>query len=103
VDKPLTTEFIKQMRQGVDILDTRTKPAKVQQLNKKTFRITLTEGLNRQIRRMCTALGYRVFRLVRVRIMNIDDHNLKPGTWRHLTKQELRTLKERTRHSKKTV
>lgn len=103
VDKPITTAFIKQMRNGVDILDTKTKPAKVQQLNKKTFSIILTEGLNRQIRRMCSALGYRVFRLVRVRIMNITDHKLERGQWRHLTKEEVSTLKQLTKHSKKTV
>ena len=66
-----------------------TKPSKVTRVNPQTFRIILTQGLNRQIRRMCSALGYRAQRLQRVRIMNIQLGNLQPGQWRHLTAAEL--------------
>ncbi|MHC8515019.1 23S rRNA pseudouridine(2604) synthase RluF [Sporosarcina sp. ITBMC105] len=88
VDRPLTKEFIQQMEAGVEILDTRTKPCKVKQLGPRKFNITLTQGLNRQIRRMCSALGYNVRRLQRTRIMNIHLGNLPVGQWRDLTTQE---------------
>lgn len=88
VDRPITPEFIKQMSEGVRILGTKTLPAKVVQLSKFDFNITLTQGLNRQIRRMCEALGYEVYRLQRVRIMNIHLGNLQVGQWRDLTKKE---------------
>ncbi len=80
------------MSEGVPILDTVTKPCKVTLIDKNTFRIVLTQGLNRQIRRMCEYLGYRVIRLVRVRIMNINLGRLKPGTWRNLTSKEMEEL-----------
>ncbi|MBB4824640.1 23S rRNA pseudouridine2604 synthase [Sporosarcina luteola] len=88
VDRPITTEFIRHMESGVDILGTTTKPCKVKQLGPRKFNITLTQGLNRQIRRMCSALGYHVRRLQRTRIMNIHLGNLPLGTWRDLTEQE---------------
>ena len=68
------------------------RPARVRRTGKNEFRIVLTQGLNRQIRRMCSALGYRVQRLQRVRIMNVQLGSLKPGEWRHLTEQELEGL-----------
>lgn len=92
VNKVLTQDFVKQMSEGVEILDTVTRPCKVEVIDKNTFKITLTQGLNRQIRRMCEALDYRVRHLVRVRIMNIRLGRLKTGTWRNLTVQELEEL-----------
>ncbi|GKV55280.1 pseudouridine synthase [Sporosarcina sp. NCCP-2222] len=92
VDRPLTKEFIRQMESGVNILGTTTKPCKVKQLGPRKFNITLTQGLNRQIRRMCSALGYQVRRLQRTRIMNIHLGNLPVGTWRDLTEKELQEL-----------
>ncbi|EPE2651766.1 23S rRNA pseudouridine(2604) synthase RluF [Vibrio fluvialis] len=89
VDKPVTPEFIKQMSSGVNILDTVTLPCKVTQETKFSFRIVLTQGLNRQIRRMCEALGYEVFKLRRVRIMNISLDGIPNGKWRYLTDAEL--------------
>lgn len=88
VDKPITPEFLKQMSEGVKILGTKTLPCKVEQLSKYDFNIILTQGLNRQIRRMCEALGYEVYRLQRIRIMNIELGNLPVGQWRDLSKKE---------------
>jgi 23S rRNA pseudouridine2604 synthase len=88
VDKPITPEFLKKMSEGVKILDTVTLPCEVRQLSKFDFQIILTQGLNRQIRRMCEALGYEVYRLQRTRIMNIHLGNLPLGQWRDLTKKE---------------
>lgn len=92
VDKPITPEFIKVMSEGVRILGTKTLPCKVIPLSKFDFNITLTQGLNRQIRRMCEALGYEVYRLQRVRIMNITLGNLPVGQWRDLSKKEKNQL-----------
>ena len=88
VDKPITPEFLKKMSEGVKILGTKTLPCKTVQLSKYDFQITLTQGLNRQIRRMCAVFGYKVYRLQRIRIMNIHLGNLPPGQWRDLTKKE---------------
>ncbi|MDW4511407.1 23S rRNA pseudouridine(2604) synthase RluF [Priestia megaterium] len=88
VDKPITPEFIKNMSEGVKILGTKTLPCEVTQLSKYEFQIILTQGLNRQIRRMCEVLGYEVYRLQRTRIMNIHLNNLPIGQWRDLTKKE---------------
>ncbi|HEY5601719.1 MAG TPA: 23S rRNA pseudouridine(2604) synthase RluF [Gammaproteobacteria bacterium] len=92
VDKPITGDFLNGMSKGVRILDERTKPCKVTRVDKYTFRITLTQGLNRQIRRMCEVFDYQVRRLQRVRIMHIKLGKLKPGHWRKLTENELRDL-----------
>ncbi len=92
VDKPVTSEFIEGMALGVRILGTVTKRCKVIQVSERVFRIVLTQGLNRQIRRMCMAFGYQVRRLQRVRIMNIQLDRLQVGMWRDLTKQELNQL-----------
>ena len=92
VDKPVTDAFLAGMGGGVRILDTRTKPCQVNRLGKYQFRIILTQGLNRQIRRMCEVFGYEVKRLQRVRIINIRLGNLKVGHWRNLTDAELRGL-----------
>lgn len=88
VDKPITEQFIKKMAAGVDILDTTTLPCFVEKISDKVFKIILEQGLNRQIRRMCSALGYSVKRLQRIRIMNIKLGNLKVGQWRDLTDKE---------------
>lgn len=103
VHKPITKEFILKMTNGVEILGTITKKATVKQLNKLTFNIILTEGMNRQIRRMCSALGYHVRSLERVRIMNITNKGLTVGSWRYLTKDELQTLHNLTKDSKKVA
>lgn len=92
VNKPITAEFLKGMAGGVPILDTVTKPCVVEQLDKLTFRIVLTQGLNRQIRRMCEYFDYRVMALQRVRIMNINLGRLKLGGYRNLTDWELEEL-----------
>lgn len=92
VDKPITPEFLKRMAEGVKILGTKTLPCKMEQLSKYVFQITLTQGLNRQIRRMCEALGYDVYRLQRTRIMNIHLGNLPVGQWRDLSKKERNRL-----------
>lgn len=92
VDKPITQPFIEEMSSGVPILDVITKPCEVFRINDDEFRIILTQGLNLQIRRMCKALGYRVLRLERVRIMNITIDELDKGKWRELSDDELITL-----------
>lgn len=92
VDKPITPDFLKKMSAGVEILDTTTLPCQTFQLSKYDFKIILTQGLNRQIRRMCSALGYRVQRLQRIRIMNIHLDKLPPGQWRDLSKKEKNKL-----------
>lgn len=99
VNKPITGEFLDQMRNGVEILDMVTKPCVVEKTGGYTFRIILTQGLNRQIRRMCEALGYQVKDLVRTRIMNIELGNLKEGAVRRLTDEELNLLYEQIRQS----
>lgn len=88
VDKPITDDFVKQMSEGVVILDTVTLPAKVEKLSAKTFKIILTQGLNRQIRRMTEVLGYEVKQLRRIRVMNILVDDLKLGEWKDLTEAE---------------
>ncbi|NVD06059.1 23S rRNA pseudouridine(2604) synthase RluF [Vibrio sp. JPW-9-11-11] len=89
VDKPISDDFINKMSSGVNILDTVTLPCKVEKETKYSFRIVLTQGLNRQIRRMCEALGYEVFKLRRVRIMNISLDGIPNGQWRYLTDAEV--------------
>lgn len=88
VDKPVTAEFLKKMSEGVRILGTRTLPCKTHQLSRFEFQIILTQGLNRQIRRMCAVFGYEVKKLKRIRIMNIHLGSLMPGQWRDLTPKE---------------
>jgi len=103
VDRPVNESFIHRMSTGVPILDTVTKPCQVEPLGPNSFRIILTQGLNRQIRRMCTFLGYEVVSLKRVRIMNIHLDQLKTGQWRYLTFAEMKELNELVRYSKKTA
>lgn len=99
VDKAITSEFLQKMSSGVPILDTVTRPCKVNQLGKYTFTIILNQGLNRQIRRMCEALGYEVKDLLRTRIMDIELGNLKEGAYRELTDRELNRLYEQIKDS----
>ena len=101
VDKPISQTFVKRMSEGVPILDTMTKPCRVQKLSRDSFKIVLTQGLNRQIRRMCSYLDYEVESLTRVRIMNINLMS-DVGEYRNLTKEELNTLNKALKSSKKT-
>lgn len=99
VNKPVTKEFLKAMGEGVPILDTVTRPCFVEAVGKDRFRIILTQGLNRQIRRMCEQLGYKVLELKRTRIMNIHLGNLKTGDFRRVTPAEYRELLEIIKNS----
>lgn len=92
VDKEITDGFLEKMASGVPILDTVTRPCQIRKIGKYTFSIILTQGLNRQIRRMCEALGYEVKDLLRVRVMNIRLGSLKEGQYRQLTDEELEEL-----------
>lgn len=94
VDRPIDTQFLKKMANGVPILDTITRPCTIKKEGRCTFRIILTQGLNRQIRRMCEYLGYRVVTLKRVRIMNIQLDELKVGTYRDVTEKEFKQLSQ---------
>ncbi len=102
VNKPIDKDFIEKMSQGVPILDTITRPCKVEQLSRVRFKIILTQGLNRQIRRMCEYLGYHVQQLKRVRIMNIH-LDLPNGKYREMTKDEFRELNNLLADSSKTI
>ena len=89
VNKTITEQFIKQMGNGLPILGTITKKCVVQKISSNTFKIILTQGLNRQIRRMCEYLNYQVVTLKRVRIMNLKIDGIKEGQWRYVTKAEI--------------
>lgn len=101
VDMPITDSFLDKMESGVEILDTVTLPAKAEKLTKYIFKLTLKQGLNRQIRRMCTALGYEVRSLQRIRIMNIHLGDLPVGEWRDLTDDERTELFRRLGYTPK--
>ena len=92
IDRPVTAEFARRMMEGVPILDTVTLPCRLRRTGERSFNIVLVQGLNRQIRRMCEALGANVTHLRRVRIMNLRLGKLQPGQWRELTEAELREL-----------
>lgn len=92
VDKPFDDEFLKRMSEGVPILDTVTRKCTLKRTGKTSFNIILTQGLNRQIRRMCEYFGYKVVRLKRIRIMNIKLGSLKSGTYRNITDKEYEEL-----------
>ena len=100
VNKPITTDFIEKIRNGLPILDQITKKCFAEQIHKKEFRIILTQGLNRQIRRMCEHLDYRVVKLKRIRIMNIE-LNTKVGRYRDLTRKEMTELQSLLSDSEK--
>jgi 23S rRNA pseudouridine2604 synthase len=101
VNKSINQDFIFKMGNGVPVLDTITKKCKVEQLDRTAFKIVLTQGLNRQIRRMCEYLGYEVIKLKRVRIMNIH-LDLPVGKWRNLTERELNEISKMVEGSSKT-
>jgi 23S rRNA pseudouridine2604 synthase len=101
VNKAITPEFIQKMSAGVPILDTVTRKCIIEQINKNTFRIVLTQGLNRQIRRMCEYFDYRVTKLKRIRIMNIH-LDVPEGKWRDLTEKELKEINRLVEDSSKT-
>ena len=94
VNKEISRVFVQNMSQGVNILDTVTRPCHVTKISDRSFKIILTQGLNRQIRRMCEALGYEVVKLKRIRVLNVVLGDLEKGKWRNLTEEELSTLKE---------
>ncbi len=102
-DKPVNAGFVEKMSNGIRILDTVTKKCFVKQEGKNRFRIILTQGLNRQIRRMCLALGYNVTTLKRVRIMNITLSGLPVGKWRYFTPGEIETIEKLVAASSKTA
>ena len=102
VDRPISADFIRLMSEGIPILDTVTKKCFVKMESKFVFRIILTQGLNRQIRRMCEALNYEVTKLKRVRIMNVSLDGIKTGEWRYLTTEEMNTINEMVADSSKT-
>lgn len=101
VDKPIHDHFIQRMGEGVPILDKVTDPCKVEKISRFKFRIILTQGLNRQIRRMCEYLGYEVKQLKRIRIMNVH-LDIPVGKWRDLTEKELKELNYLVSDSSKT-
>jgi 23S rRNA pseudouridine2604 synthase len=101
VNRPLGHDFVKKMSNGVPILDQITRKCRVEKMGKDHFSIILTQGLNRQIRRMCEHLGYRVTKLKRTRIMNVE-LDQPVGKWRHLTKDELQGIHDLVAESKKT-
>lgn len=101
VDRPINPEFVRRMSSGIPILDTVTQDCKVEQVSKFKFRIILTQGLNRQIRRMCDYLGFKVRQLKRVRIMNVA-LDVPVGKWRDLSQKELDTINSLTADSSKT-
>lgn len=101
VNKPITRKFIMDMANGVPIMGTTTKKCKVEKISTFKFKIILTEGLNRQIRRMCAYFDYEVYDLHRIRIMNVELNDLPNGEWRDLTKEELAKLLKLTESSEK--
>jgi len=102
VNKEINERFVTRMSNGIPILGTVTKKCKVIQINTTTFKIILTQGLNRQIRRMCEYLGYEVTKLKRTRIMNVELGNLKVGEWRELTRDEMDKINRLVKSSVKT-
>ena len=102
VDKPITKEFVQKMSSGIPILGTITKKCEVEKIANNKFKIVLTQGLNRQIRRMCEYLNYEVKQLKRVRIMNIN-LDVREGEWRYITAKELKEMRQILKNSSKTV
>jgi len=102
VDRRITSEFLNKMSNGIPILDTVTKKCEVKEMSSYKFKITLTQGLNRQIRRMCEFLDYRVIKLKRIRIMDVELGDLRVGEWRHLTQDELDGINNSVVDSSKT-
>jgi 23S rRNA pseudouridine2604 synthase len=103
VDKPISERFVERMQRGVPILGTITKPCNVRAQSRFVFTIILTQGLNRQIRRMCEFLGYEVTKLKRTRIMNVDLSKIKSGQWRNLSEKEMAEINQAVSSSSKTA
>jgi 23S rRNA pseudouridine2604 synthase len=103
VNKEITDDFIKRMGSGVKILGGTTLPCRIKRDGKRSFKIILTQGLNRQIRRMCETLGFKVMKLKRIRIMNIELEDIKTGKWRYLTEEEINKINKLTEKSSKTI
>jgi 23S rRNA pseudouridine2604 synthase len=101
VNKPITNEFIRRMSEGIPIMQTTTNKCKVVQINKFYFKITLTQGLNRQIRKMCNYLSYEVYKLKRIRIMNIN-LDIPYGEWRYITENEMIEINKLVKESHMT-
>lgn len=101
VNKPITKQFIEQMSKGIPILDTVTDPCKVEQIDRFYFKITLKQGLNRQIRKMCAYLNYEVYKLKRIKIMNIE-LDVPYGEWRYLNTEEMIEIHRLVKDSHKT-
>lgn len=101
VNREVTPDFLRKMAGGLPILGTVTKPCITEKIGRYTFRIVLTQGLNRQIRRMCAHLDYEVYALKRIRIMHIELGKLQPGQWRHLSPDELQQLFQLIQNSSK--
>jgi len=102
VNKPINDKFVERMANGIPILGTVTQKCKVEKVSEKVFKIILTQGLNRQIRRMCEYLDYEVTKLVRTRIMNIELAPMKSGDWRELTPEEMKIINKMIATSSKT-
>ena len=102
VNKAITSEFLQKMSQGIPILGTVTKKCKLEKLSDFSFKIVLTQGLNRQIRRMCEFLEYEVTKLKRTRIMNVNLGKLEVGQWRELTQEEMQLIQKMIASSSKT-
>ena len=102
VDRPLRDDIIERMQKGINILGQRTLPCKIEQIDKFAFKITLTQGLNRQIRRMCEFFDYQVRKLNRTRIMNVKIGKMKSGEWRYLSPEEVSKIIQMTSGSSKT-
>ena len=102
VDNKINDRFIKRMSNGIPILGTKTKKCEVERINDNSFKMILTQGLNRQIRRMCEYLGFNVIRLIRTRIMNVELTDLKVGKWRKLTPKEIEIINKMVALSSKT-
>ena len=95
LDREYDEEFLNKMSEGIEILGTKTRPCKLKRINEVTFRIILTQGLNRQIRRMCKSLKYNVVKLDRIRIVNLNKKNLKSGEFRYITEEEILKLNQK--------
>ena len=102
VDKPITPDFIQKMGNGVNLGDAVTKKCFIKQEDTNKFRIILTQGLNRQIRRMCDAFDYKVYKLQRIRIMNVNLNGINSGGWRYLTHEEMNSINKLVASSSKT-
>ena len=96
VDKPVSRGHLRRLREGIELDDGMTSPARASEVTSNVFKLTIHEGRNRQVRRMCTAMGFTVTRLVRIRIGALADRSLAPGDWRELTLDEIRKLEELT-------